>query len=333
MKLIKRINRKIIAPILFNSKITEFINRFSCNSKLILNYHGIVKIYSPELSKNHLPLEEFEKQISYIKKKYSILPLEEIFKSKSSSKVIGITFDDGYQNNLTNAFPVLKLHNIPATVFVTAQALEKNSFPLWYDFFDISVSLIGWDRFKKIIDSNKLGITKFNSFNDYNLAKGQIKKSNSTFKLKFLDLLFKDNELHTLFLKANTEYWTLLNLTELEEISNSRLIEIGSHGLTHSNLEFLNDLELENELSKSKKVLEKAIGTKISSIAFPDGSYNHNVVAKCKELGYERMYAVNYRNKSEKNDPNLFRRFSISNTTTTESILLQVNLAFNNYGI
>ena len=56
-------------------------------------------------------------------------------------------------------------------------------------------------------------------------------------------------------------------------------------------------------------------------------------MAKCKELGYERMYAVDYRNKSEKIDPNLFRRFSISNTTTTESILIQINLAFNNYGI
>ena len=59
MKFTKRINRKIIAPILFNSKVTELINRFSCNSKLILNYHGIVKIFSPELSKNHLPIEEF----------------------------------------------------------------------------------------------------------------------------------------------------------------------------------------------------------------------------------------------------------------------------------
>ena len=77
--------------------------------------------------------------------------------------------------------------------------------------------------------------------------------------------------------------------------------------------------------------IEHHLFPKVSHVHYPEIS--KIVMAKCKELGYERMYAVDYRNKSEKIDPNLFRRFSISNTTTTESILIQINLAFNNYGI
>jgi peptidoglycan/xylan/chitin deacetylase (PgdA/CDA1 family) len=44
--------------------------------------------------------------------------------------VFAVTFDDGYENNLLNALPILKRLNVPATIFLATTYLDTNrSFP------------------------------------------------------------------------------------------------------------------------------------------------------------------------------------------------------------
>ncbi|NLL12117.1 MAG: polysaccharide deacetylase family protein [Fibrobacter sp.] len=70
--------------------------------------------------------------------------------------------------------------------------------------------------------------------------------------------------------------------------------EIGSHTLTHANLTFLNDRDLEKELKDSKKILEDITGKEINTISFPYGSWNEHVWRKALESGY--VSATLYRN-------------------------------------
>ena len=42
-------------------------------------------------------------------------------------KVVGITFDDGYLNNLTHALPVLRRHGFTATCYAVSQYLGVTS--------------------------------------------------------------------------------------------------------------------------------------------------------------------------------------------------------------
>lgn len=44
-----------------------------------------------------------------------------------TGKVVGITFDDGYLNNLTNALPVLRRHSFSSTCYVVSQQLGKTN--------------------------------------------------------------------------------------------------------------------------------------------------------------------------------------------------------------
>ncbi len=70
--------------------------------------------------------------------------------------------------------------------------------------------------------------------------------------------------------------------------------EIGSHTLTHANLPFLSDSDLEKELKDSKKILEDITGKEIRTISFPYGSWNEHVWEKAREAGY--LSATLYRN-------------------------------------
>ena len=68
--------------------------------------------------------ETFEKQMAYLAgKKHPVVPLAELVRRLRAHEPLGgsiaLTFDDGYQDNYTTVFPLLKQYNFPATIFVT----------------------------------------------------------------------------------------------------------------------------------------------------------------------------------------------------------------------
>ena len=57
----------------------------------------------------------------------SMSDLEPYLRGQKSGKVFGITFDDGYQNNLNNALPVLKRFGFSSTCYVVPGLLGKTN--------------------------------------------------------------------------------------------------------------------------------------------------------------------------------------------------------------
>jgi peptidoglycan/xylan/chitin deacetylase (PgdA/CDA1 family) len=51
---------------------------------------------------------------------------------ESAEPVIAITFDDGYEDNYRNAFPILERYGLPATVFLTTGSIDSGE-PLWFE--------------------------------------------------------------------------------------------------------------------------------------------------------------------------------------------------------
>jgi peptidoglycan/xylan/chitin deacetylase (PgdA/CDA1 family) len=61
----------------------------------------------------------------------SMRELEPYLGGQRQGKVVGITFDDGYQNNLTNALPILRQHGFSATCYAVSGMIgEQNSWDL-----------------------------------------------------------------------------------------------------------------------------------------------------------------------------------------------------------
>lgn len=57
----------------------------------------------------------------------SMTDLQPYLRGEKSGKVVGITFDDGYLNNLTNALPVLQKHGFSSTCYVVDELLGKTN--------------------------------------------------------------------------------------------------------------------------------------------------------------------------------------------------------------
>ena len=98
----------------------------------VLMYHRVIddKKYVGVYD-THVTLENFEKQMKYIKDNgYETITFEDIangeYKNRFNKNYVIITFDDGYKDNLKNALPILKKYNLKAVLFyVTDETHNK----------------------------------------------------------------------------------------------------------------------------------------------------------------------------------------------------------------
>ena len=90
-------------------------------SKPVLFYHNI----GPEDYKSFSTIDEFQYQMKFLyDRKLKCLSLDNLDNSKAD---IGITFDDGYEDNLVNALPILKKYNFTATCFIVPKLIGKTN--------------------------------------------------------------------------------------------------------------------------------------------------------------------------------------------------------------
>lgn len=100
------------------------------NSFRILLYHSIGQEELNDTLGIRIPKESFFEQMKLLyDNKYNViglLGLINLLRSKSCipKRSIAITFDDGYKDNLTEAIPILREFNFPASVFVCVDYLE-----------------------------------------------------------------------------------------------------------------------------------------------------------------------------------------------------------------
>ncbi len=80
-----------------------------------------------------------------------------------------------------------------------------------------------------------------------------------------------------------------MSIDDIREMSKQGMI-IGSHGMSHEILTNLKDTQISEELSASKKYLERNLGIEIHDLSIPRGFCNDNVLAIAKEAGYKNIF-------------------------------------------
>ncbi|MDD5503958.1 MAG: polysaccharide deacetylase family protein [Candidatus Omnitrophica bacterium] len=102
----------------------------------VLMYHSIAS--EPESTLSVSP-ENFQKQMEYLNKAgFKVIPLDSLVQTMSQGrrparKEVVLTFDDGFENNFTKAFPVLSKYGMPATVFLETARIGNNAGYLNWD--------------------------------------------------------------------------------------------------------------------------------------------------------------------------------------------------------
>lgn len=91
----------------------------------ILNYHA-VDDETFGIEDMFVRPSEFDKQMQFLKdNNYTVISFHDLDKVDSIEKPVIITFDDGYENNYTRAYPILQKYNFKATIFVCPEFFDK----------------------------------------------------------------------------------------------------------------------------------------------------------------------------------------------------------------
>ena len=109
--------RKVIANNLVDNGV---FSKKSGKKVVILMYHGIDKVQNTTFNERFFSVANFEQQIAAFKKHFHILTYSDFINgnySKSKTNVL-LTFDDGYEDFYTNAYPIFKKYGWTATVYI-----------------------------------------------------------------------------------------------------------------------------------------------------------------------------------------------------------------------
>lgn len=113
---------------------------------------------------------------------------------------------------------------------------------------------------------------------------------------------------------------TYLSEEQIREISDSGIISIQSHTMTHPHFndnETSHNIDLTYQLEHSKKLLEELTGKKVTALAYPYGAYNDKIIEETKKY-YD--YAVSTRPgiANTTDSPYDLKRVRVSYDTTLE---------------
>jgi peptidoglycan/xylan/chitin deacetylase (PgdA/CDA1 family) len=256
-------------------KLFRWINR---NKIIILTYHGVTgQTHSLGLLNHaglHINVGKFAEQMRFLKKNYNIIPLSILLDSIKNRQQLPrysvvITFDDGYDNNYTHAFPVLLKHNLPATIFLATRYIGRDDL-FWADRLE-------WlFRSERCLSKIRL---KHKNNKPENISPrilletyiNKCKKISENQKKSFIEELEKTCT--PVNLPQDPDY-RCLNWGQVKEMYESGLVEVGSHTHNHVIMTRVSEEQALKELEASKKALKDGVGISPRSFSYPNGQHS-----------------------------------------------------------
>src|SRR5215204_1826203 len=135
------INRtKLAERAMATSSLTELLVRLDAwSGVLVLTYHRIGRPEESSLDPGVFSAtpEDFETQMALLARHFDVIAAPEALHALGGprSRAVIITFDDGYRDNFTHAYPSLRRLRLPATFFVTTGFVDRPQLPWWDEVF------------------------------------------------------------------------------------------------------------------------------------------------------------------------------------------------------
>ncbi len=110
-------------------------NEDSLDNAVILLYHHVADNTPASTS---ISPDKFAEHMEYLANNHTVLGLPEVVTALRDGdslpdRTVVITFDDGYENILTNAHPILKRHGFPYTIFINPDEIGSNRSQLTWE--------------------------------------------------------------------------------------------------------------------------------------------------------------------------------------------------------
>jgi peptidoglycan/xylan/chitin deacetylase (PgdA/CDA1 family) len=191
-----------------------------------------------------------------------------LMSGERGSRFVALTFDDGYRDNLEYAWPVLKRHQAPWTVYVPSDYAEGRG-ELWWvalelairDHSHIEVTIDGIDH---VIDCDTDEAKQAAFLTVYRHLRSSTNEDEVRHIMR--ELSFANGiDLGALCREA------CMNWDELAFLAGDPLVTIGAHTVTHPILARLSGDRVRSELLDGARALAARLGRMPAHFAYPVG--------------------------------------------------------------
>lgn len=234
--------------------------------------------------------EVFEQHIRFLAKNYDVVAMADVLAAVEHGhalpkRALLITFDDAYCDFKEFAWPCLKHHTLPATVFVPTAYPDDEQRMFW------------WDRLYSVVKSTSVA--------QLNLAPvGTIALTTNEAKERAIRQLQHHVKLlpHTAAMKFVDDVCaalgngvhpgkTVLGWDELRALVREG-VTLGPHTQTHPLMTRLTREQLQREILGAHQDMARELGEVLPIFCYPNGSHNDDVVDMLRQEGFTLAFTV-----------------------------------------
>ena len=293
--------KQLLFEVLYRSGLLAIFRFLRRDSVLVLTYHDILPPGFPEgdpLFGMTVSTAEFEWQLEYLCRRYSPITLRQFVDwicgtGSLPPRALLLTFDDGHNNNLQLALPLLKKYKLSAVCFCLTAFLGKRNltwveegyYRIWHS------STPSW----RMTSGESLPLTTiaeraaacgrfFGLFRTIPEAEQVLEFENLRRQLPV--------EIDLDRFPGRFDFMDSNDLRELRQ----NAIEIGAHTASHPILATLSEARAQQEVAGSKSEIEAAAGSEIRAFAYPFGmpgiDFSSRDATIAKQVGFSVAFAA-----------------------------------------
>ncbi len=301
----KRIVKNVVGRFLVRTGLWGRLLRMWArrSEAIILTYHRVIEKWDRTLDYSQpgmvVTTETFERQIHFLQDQFDIVPLRcsigehDTHRSYVRPRCI-ITFDDGWRDNYEIAFPILRKHRVPATLFLSTEFIDTERI-FWHTEL-ISLLLHGelsevirhqsvFESYPACVRHRLIELARMKrspSAHDVDPLIEAVKECNDDISERLIRDL---NDVVKCGRPLFSGRRFFLDWDQVREMAGAGL-EIGSHGCSHRILTRLKTEEAKEEMIRSKAEIEGRIGLEAQHFAFPNEAANRDLLALAEVAGY-----------------------------------------------
>jgi len=255
----------------------------------ILRYHSVSadESWAHDYVQNSLVVapEVFARQVAFLAGRHRIVSVGEMVRQMHSRRgvdprTVAITFDDGYEDNYRNAFPILREHGATAAFYITTGTVADAQVP-WTvglrrairlcDRPGVSLSFLGERSIDLSTDAKKEATIK--------MVTGIVKRC----KLDEIESILAEVHEKTGSRTDLRARRIMMNWDEIREMHGAGMT-IGAHTYAHYNLPSLDTSDVTHEVVVSRRDIEEALQAPVEHFAYPNGRTDCHCDARVAKL-------------------------------------------------
>jgi peptidoglycan/xylan/chitin deacetylase (PgdA/CDA1 family) len=241
-----------------------------CDSLTVLCYHRVLDAGDPIRARGHPALftstHVFERQMELLAVRFHPVTLSEVVRwmdghGQIPRRAVLVTFDDGWSDTYTKAFPVMNRLGVPGAVFL-ATGFIGTSKRQWADVAYESVAArCGAETAAREIE----------------LLKRMPSRSRARMIARILDESPSSGK--------GSDGVVNLTWPQIEEMAQHGF-EFGSHTRTHLILPREPEEDVLREMRASAEDMKNRLGSQPAAFVYPDGQYDERTTGMAREAGY-----------------------------------------------